>query len=257
MRNVPGNGEAFDQFHRAVQRQPHRGQHQDRRERHRGVQVAVIFQQQIAKPTVGGDEFRHHRGGRRKGCRHLQPAEQCRQRVRQLHHAEGAQPARAGGAREFHQFRLDRTKGGDRGDHHRKKAEQKDQQNFRRQSEAEPDDEQRRHRDFRHDLKKHQQRIQQRLHAGAESNAQRDQHAEHGGGQKPQQHRLRGEGGGIEQAAPLRQQPGADHAWGGQDIFRHMRQPHASFPEQQKRHQAPDRSRGAQQMVHPGPLPLG
>src|SRR6266511_2017790 len=181
LRNVPRYRKPLDDFDRVIHDKADQRQQHDGREHHRRVELAIVLQEQIAEPLVGGDELGDHRRGRGQRSADLQSGEDVRQRLRQPYLEEHAQAAGAGGAREVHHVAVGALESRDARNHDRKERQQEYQQELGHEAETEPDNEQRRDRDLRNDLQEYDHRVDGLLHEARIGDRQRQRNAyDHG-----------------------------------------------------------------------------
>jgi hypothetical protein len=115
-----------------------------------------------------------------------------------------------------------------------KNDKQEHQQHLWQQTKAEPDDEQRRHGDFRHDLEEDQQGIDGFFHGARERHQQRQRDADDHRRGKTDEHGLERVGCRRGILHPAGDQFAKNLGWRGQDVGRQMEYPGRDLPQRQK-----------------------
>ncbi len=158
-------------------------------------------------------------------------------------------PAGAGRACEVHHVAVGALEARDGRDDDGKEGEQEDQQQLRREPEAEPDDEQRGDRDLGDDLQEHDHRIDGLLHEARVGDGQRQRHAHHDRQRVAGQDLLgRHPGAAHHQVVPLPElRP--DLRRGRQQVLLDAQRSYRDFPDHEQRGE--DRE-GAGALAQPG-----
>ena len=156
---MPRHQEHFDRINDVAEENPHHAERDKAGENQRHIEKACTAKQKIAKACIGTDKFPDNRSGCRKYCRDLQSRKNVYQRRGYPHVTEGLPGCRPHRARQIEDPLVQCPKAGHAGHKGGKETQQKRQQDFGEQAEAEPHDKQRGNGNFGDELEKDDDRI--------------------------------------------------------------------------------------------------
>src|SRR5882757_2494335 len=178
--NVPDHEQPFEAKDQAVEREPEQGQKHHRHHHGRGVERGLHLNHQVAEPAFGGDELADDGAGDREDGADLHAGKHIRQRTRQLNFSK-QRPARAAQRfDEVQQVRLDLAQASRGGEQDREEADAEGDQDVRKDSVAEPDDEQRPQRHLRDHVQGDEQRQCQQAQQRRPAEQHRQRHSDEG-----------------------------------------------------------------------------